>query len=100
MKVTYRIPTKDQYAFVEITEEHDGATPFEHRVRYDELREAFLGEKKPTGLDTKTFNACLDEFCKTNKLSNGTELYYAMSPEQQMVFQELKKCFKRIGSIS
>ena len=50
------------------------------------------------GLEPKEWRMALDEYLNTNNLTDGTNLYERMSPNQQMVLQEIKKAFKRIKS--
>ncbi len=49
-----------------------------------------------TALSPKDWNTALDSYINGNPMDSNT--YYAMSPDQQKVIQELKKCFKRIKS--
>lgn len=93
MKVHYRIPT-EMYAYVEVEKDYQiDPSPAEVQLHYRELTEAFRAK---VGITIKEFNVALDEFLKTGTLVNGTELYQLMSPEQQQVFQEIKKSLKRI----
>ena len=92
MKVTYRIPT-EQYAYVEVEttvkEETTPETVLEtHRV----LTEAF---KPKSGIPTKDFNQALDRYLKDG--TGETEQFLAMNPDQQRVFQEIKKSLKRVN---
>lgn len=86
-KATIRIPT-EQYAYLEI--ETDG-TPEHILETYREFNRLMKGGG---GLDTKTFNQFLEN--QLNGGDNEMETYLAMSPEQQMVVQEIKKTIKRI----
>ena len=54
---------------------------------------------EPAGLDTKTWNKCLDEYNKTGTLTDGTNLYEEMNNKQKFYFQEQKKSLKRIKAI-
>lgn len=92
MRTTFRIPTNDQFAFVEIEKDME-LFPEQIREWYDEYRRVFhIGE----GLDVKVFNDALDEYLKTAELKGGTEIYAKMNQQQQAVFQEIKKANKRI----
>ena len=93
MKVTLRIPTNDQFAFIEIEKE-----VIDTMEAVDAYNEA-MGHFKPNeGLPHKEWNSALDEYLTTNSLRGGTELYERMSLNQKMVMQEIKKAFKRITS--
>lgn len=93
MKITYRIPT-EQYSYIEIEHEApDTWKPQEIKESYDNLVLVF---KSKEGLSTKDFNAALDEYLQTNSFKNADETYFKMSPEQQKIIQEIKKCVKRI----
>ncbi len=90
-KITYRIPTNDQYAFVEVTEEFEGGPEF-IRERYDEISAQF---KSGEGLPQKEWCAVMDAYVSTGKVENGVEVWSRMSKYQQAVIQELKRCFNR-----
>lgn len=91
-KITYHVPT-EQFGFVEVeVNEGDNLTYEDVKSRYG----ANLGSGE--GLETKVFNASLDEYLTTNELRDGANLYKQMSPSQQSVFQEMKKSLKRIKS--
>lgn len=83
------IPTI-QYGYIEIDFEGSAEEALEEHNRILNLYNGGFG------LSRDDFNSCLDEY-----LSNETgsmEKYTAMSKEQQMVIQEIKKAFKRIKS--
>lgn len=89
LKSTIRIPTA-QYAYFEV--EYEG-TEDEIIETHNRLLKKYNGG---FGLDEPLFQKCLDEYLTKNTLKNGTELYAQMSVDQQQLFQELKKAFKRI----
>lgn len=95
MKITYRIPT-EQYAYVEITEDNSLLmSPELIRQDYEQYADAF--KIKPiNSLPTKDFNAALDRYLTEE--TGETEVYVSMSPDQQRVFQEIKKSLNRIKS--
>lgn len=68
-------------------------TPEAVLEHYRALQRAYTGG---TGLSTKQFNDALDEYLKTGTLKDGTNLYAEMNPQQQSIFQEIKKSLKRI----
>lgn len=105
MKITYRIPSKGPYGFVEIEKEItviDKTHALAEEILVVEQLEQLMALQKGEsgeGLTTKEFNAALDEYLKTNSLKNGTELYAKMSLPQQACFQEIKKSLKRITEV-
>lgn len=88
MKIISHIPT-EQYGFVEV--HHDSMNPADIKMEYTMYSQAFQVKE---GLSNKDFNTALDEYLTSN--TGNTETYLAMSPEQQRVFQEIKKSLKRI----
>lgn len=88
MKVILHIPT-EQYGFVAV--EVDDVSPDTAAETYRDYAEAF---KIKVGLNQKEWNTVLDSYINGNPMNPDT--YYAMSPEQQKIIQELKKCFKRL----
>lgn len=91
MKATLRIPTKEQYAFIEIESEIESAE--EAVIAYREINNLIQGG---TGLVDKDFNRVIDQYLTEEKII--TEDYLAMSVEQKKIIQEIKKSFKRIKS--
>lgn len=89
-KVTLRIPTKEQYAFVELALEN--AQPEEAKELYDQWTYSFNNDG--AGLPTKEWNYVLDGYVKD--MSMTAETYERMSYVQKLVIQELKKCFSRL----
>ena len=94
MKITYHVPT-EQFGFVEV--EMDGAD----NIPYNDVKSLYglpvaSSEAVGSGLEVKVFNASLDEYLTSNTLKDGANLYQQMSPDQQRVFQEMKKSMKRI----
>lgn len=93
-KITLRIPT-EQYAYVEIELEQKGEEPSPEELRdiHDGYMLAF--KVQPTNsLPSKDWNTALDSYINGNPMDSNT--YYAMSPEQQRVIQEIKKAMKRL----
>ncbi|MFA5937606.1 MAG: hypothetical protein WC822_07050 [Candidatus Paceibacterota bacterium] len=87
-KAQLRIPTNEQYAYIEITVE---GTPEFIVDAYNE----FTGMLKPKeGLTQAEFNKALDRYLKDG--TGEVEVYVKMSPKQQHVFQEIKRSLKRI----
>ena len=94
---TLRIPTPEQYSYVEIAIEGD-LTPKDVANLYWDYTMAFKPKPEPSGLDDKTLNATLDEYLQTSSVKNGTELWEKMNPAQQAIFQAIKKSLKRIAA--
>jgi hypothetical protein len=96
MKVTYRIPTKEQYAYIELVEDIlPGVTPFEPteiRARYQELTDMFQKDPGP-GLGMKQFANILHEYCTTGGIVNGGE--YEFSEHESLLLNELKKLMRK-----
>lgn len=94
MKIIYRIPT-EMYAYVEVEKDYPKEpSVVEIHQQYSELTDAF---RPKVGLEKKEFNEALDRYLKDG--DGETETYMVMSPQQQAVFQEIKKSLKRIGTI-
>lgn len=90
MKTTYRIPTKEQYSYVEV--EYDESLDEEEIARrYFILTEAL---KPKVGVSQKEFNGFLDAQLKN--VGGDIEVYNRMSTEQKSVVQEVKKAIKRV----
>lgn len=91
MKTTLRLPTQDQYAFIEIEAE---VTSIEDAVvAYADAMRLIKGNAE--GLPDKEFNSFLDQYLTDN--SGNLEIYTKMSLTQQHVIQEIKKALKRIA---
>lgn len=91
MKITYRIPTKEQFAFVEVVEE-GVVTDEVIQSRYNDLTNSF---KEGLGLPDKVFNALLDEYLTTGTVQNGGDVWEQLSEKQKFVVNEVKKSRKR-----
>ena len=97
-KVTLRIPTKEQYSYVEVLLEGE-FQPNDVVKLYQDYTAAFNAPVAPeTALGQKEFNNALDEYLATNSLRGGVELWEKMSPAQKMVINEIKKAVKRQAS--
>lgn len=88
-KITYRIPTGDDFAFIEI--ESDLADEFDIVGKYHDLIQAF---KPKTGLPDKEWRELIDTYLWTNDGINSEE-YALLNKEQQWMVQEVKKSKKR-----
>lgn len=96
MKVTYRIPTNDQYAFIEMVEENVDVSLPAIRIRevYDNLISMF---KDGEGISMKEFNTFFDSYVHNGTApENGMEVWERMSLDQKKIINEFKKCLARI----
>lgn len=95
MKLTLRIPTQDQYAFVEcelnIGLAGQNVPPEEVKELYDVYAGAF---KIQEGLPSKDFDKFLDKYLGEN--TGDVEIYNGMNQDQKDRIQMLKRAFKRI----
>lgn len=89
-KITLRIPTKEQYAFVELNLEDIEAE--EAKELYDQWTYSFNNDG--AGLPTKEWNFALDGYVKGGSMT--VDMYDRMSYMQKLLIQELKKSVKRL----
>lgn len=90
MRATLRIPTKEQYAYIELEVEVENT---EQAVEiYEEAVKMVNGG---FGISRDEFNEALDRYLKDG--TGDTEQYAQMNTEQQRVFQEIKKSIKRVN---
>ena len=87
-KSKLRIPTSDQYAYIEVDFE---GTPEDTISAYYEFTKLV---KPAEGLSAKDFNQALDRYL--TEPTGDTDTYLKMSKFQKDVIQEVKKAFKRI----
>ena len=83
MTHTLRIPTTEQYAYIEFQVE---GTPEEAIDEYRRLTKAVTGG---TGLDTREFNGVLDEYLWRNNLP--VEDFEKLNIEQMEIMQAIKR---------
>ncbi len=92
MKVILRLPTTDQYAYleteIEVMSIEDGLAEYHRAMRLI---------KGGTGLDEKEYNAFIDNQLMGND-KNHIDQYEKMTTEQKAVVQVLKRALKRIKS--
>jgi len=88
MKSKLRIPTAEQFAFIEVDFE---GTPQETVSAYREITDMVQSKY---GMERLEFNKVLDKYLETNTMTS--EQYEEMSNRQKDVIQELKKAFKRL----
>lgn len=84
-----RIPTQDQFAFLEI--EFEGTAD----EAYREYRRVSAIVQGGEGLPDKEFNEVLDIYLTTKQIPNGADLYEKMNPSQQAMIQTIKRSFAR-----
>lgn len=91
-KATLRVPTLDQYAFVEV---HDVEGTYEEIVaEYQRLTELVKGG---VGIPDKEFNRVLDKYIWGDGTMAADE-YGAMSLDQQTIIQIIKRSRKRVDA--
>lgn len=89
MKTTLRLPTQDQYAYIELEIE---ANSTEDAI--EAYNQAMRLIKPSGGLLEAEFNVFLDKYLETSK--GDVNVYNEMSKPQQDIIQTLKRAFKRI----
>lgn len=89
MKATLRIPTKEQFAYIEV--EVEGSK----EGIINQYKEFTQGVHGGFGLDRLEFNKILDTYMTTGKILS--EEYEQMSSSQQNIIQEIKKSFARVN---
>lgn len=93
MKTTLRIPTKDQYAFIEVETDQNN-TPAEIKSIYDGLISAF---QDPDGVSNQDFCLYLQAIIDSDLNKWGdVESYNMLNDSQKKVAQSLKRLAKRI----
>lgn len=95
MKYTFRVPTQDPYAYVEVEYEDKDIPSVDIAETYTTLKNQF---KVGTGLDEKLFNKFIDNQLKG--IGNDIEEYNQMSSEQQNIVQTIKRAIKRVAYAS
>lgn len=98
MKITYRIPTKEQYAFVEFVVEDVPTvkeTFQEAKENYDEMIATFTKEVGP-GLPPREWSTWLDGYLQGKP--GSVEEWSRMDESQKKIINEIKKAHKRIKS--
>ena len=89
MKATLRIPTKEQFAYIEVEVE---GTREEIINQYQDFTEGVHGG---FGLERLEFNKILDNYLKSGTILSGE--YEQLSSTQQNIIQEIKKSFARVN---
>lgn len=94
-KITFRIPTKEPYSYVEIErEDSSDLTPEEIKVAYDELTSIFQGSE---GIPEITFHEYLIKLANSDLTEWGdSDGYEAMNDSQKKVAQAFKRFYKRL----
>lgn len=89
MKATLRIPTKEQYAYIEV--EMEGSQE-EIMEKYNEMTKAVFGG---FGLERLEFNKVIDTYLTKGTIESSQ--YESLSKEQQDIIQEIKRSFARLN---
>lgn len=87
-KYTLRIPTV-QFGYIETEFEGTAEEAFEEHDRLNKIHNGGFG------ISQAEFNKALDRYLVDG--TGETQIYTEMSKEQQFVFQEIKKSFKRLN---
>ena len=88
-KYHIRVPTKDQYAFIEA---ELAGTPADALEEYNELKRLTQVEG---GIEDKRWREILDGYLTTGKMQDGGDFYEELSAAQKWLVQEVKKSFAR-----
>lgn len=89
MKYLLRVPTKEQYAYIE--EEFEGDA--EGAVSaYETLTRLVQGG---VGISAKDFAKLIHEYCTSGEIVNGGDIHETLSPGQGVVLNELKKLIRK-----
>lgn len=94
MKIIYRIPTKDPYAYIEVEHESVGLEPEIYRKNYDELSAVF---RDGDGITRQEMNEVVDSMLRGESVNGGVQLWEKMSAEQKEICQTIKRATKRIN---
>ena len=86
MKITYRLPTRDQYGYVEIEIEKENPTPTEVMETYEEL---MAEVRKDKSLSSREFNTFVDNYLTGGTIT--TDEYDSMSNGQKEIIQVIKR---------
>lgn len=96
MKVTYRIPTRDPYAYVEIETNPESILTKEITETYEELTRAFKGEPEGFGISAKDFNRIFDHYrLEGSILAEDVPFCEDMDKSQQECLSALKRSLTR-----
>jgi hypothetical protein len=84
-----RIPTTEQYAYINVQFEGTAEEAFDEYQRLTKL------VKGGAGLERKEFIRILDEYLTTKQLTGDPGMLEQMSEDQRLVINEIKKSFAR-----
>lgn len=93
MKITYRIPTKEPYAYVEVEQELEVLDGVLISENYKDLTKAIVNETE--GLDNKTFIALLDELWDKESIQADPGIVETMSHSQKEIMRAFKLVIQR-----
>lgn len=101
MKITYRIPSKDPFGFVEIEKEilimSDQETLAQEILAVEELEQLMVLQKNhkvAPGLPPKEWNNWIDTYLLTG--TGDPNIHSQMSPEQQRIIKAIQLSTKRL----
>lgn len=97
MKQILRLPTADQYAYIELelgdSEVLTDDLIHESITNYNRAMGQIKGNP---GITEKYFNAILEEYLTTKTIRNGQEIYEKLSPNQRNTIQDIKRTYQRL----
>lgn len=95
MKITYRIPSKDPYGYVEFEVEEDSTTEGT-RNAINNLEDMMTYHKGGEGLTSKELDLIVQNMCLGKSTVNGTELWSKATAPQKAEINRLKRALTRI----
>lgn len=95
MKITYRIPSKDPYGYVEFEVEGPTETA-SFTGAIDEMESLMSHKKGGEGLTDKELDLIIQNMCLGKTTTNGTELWSKATPTQKAEINRLKRALSRI----
>lgn len=91
MKITYRIPTSEPYAYVEVEQDLEKLDPVLITANYRDLTDAFTLKE---GIGDKDFDQFIEN--QVSGKTNQLEVYNQMSDQQKWMVQVNKRAIKRV----
>ncbi len=93
MNARLRIPTKTQYAFIEVDFEGDASAIV---AAYNQINDAYWNQKEVGALPEKEWRIFLEKVMLNEP--NHIDQYEKCSPEKKKTINEIKKTLKRLES--
>lgn len=92
MKTTFRIPTAEPYAYIELEANEDGFD--EAFAKYKQIMRIVKGEE-PDGLSEADFRDLYDKVAKSEPIQDDPGMLAQLNKEQRFALNEAKKFVKR-----